>query len=121
MTSPRAKGLKFVREVKEILKRLGHEVEGPGHAVLKLPSGFVPVHSDFFGVFDLISFHPDHGFRFHQVSTDQHRSEKAREIAKKNMNGTVWGRCKMQNRVAYRTYYVAVDGHTEESETYYLK
>ncbi len=120
MTSSRAKGLSYVREVKEILKRLGHEVDGPMHKVMRLPSGFVPVHTDIFGVWDLISF-DKLGYHFHQVTTDHNRTVKIGAILDKGMSGQVWGRCKEGNRVAYRTYYVYFNGQTEKLETYYLK
>ena len=117
----RRKGLAYVNEVKSILKRTGHIIEGPAHSILWTTRGSIAVHTDFFGVWDLISFHPDQGYRFHQISTDQNKSTKIKEIAKLKMSGYVWGRTKVKNAVAYRRYWVDADGHTEEIETLYLK
>lgn len=116
----RSKGLKYVGEVKAILKRFGHETEGPAHNLMRLPSGFVPVHRDYFGIWDLISF-DKLGYHFHQVTTDHNRAVKIGAILQKGMSGQVWGRCKEGNRVAYRTYYVYFDGQTEKLGTYFLK
>lgn len=129
----RNKGLSFVREVKSILQYLGHETEGPGYLIITVPRDIdfngvtrriltpVQTHKDYFGAFDLISWDPKvKKFAFHQVSTDDKRSQKIKAILAKGMAGNVWGRTKDGHRVMYRTYFVSKEGEVTEGETYYL-
>ena len=123
----RHKGLAFVQEVKVILQGLGNETEGPGFLIKHIAKYIegkkiiVPVqcHKDFFGVFDLISWHPEHGFAFHQVSIDEKRQEKINALIEKGVNGNVWGRCHQGNSIMYRIYHVKNEKVTE-GEIYYL-
>jgi len=111
MTSSRAKGLSYCREVKKILEGIDHVVEGPGYKPLWTGKGMSAVHSDYFGVFDLISFDGKE-FLFHQVSDIGHKSDKIKSIQEKKMNGWVW--CRVPSRpISYRIFFVVGD-HTEE-------
>lgn len=124
----RSKGLNFVREGKLILQRLGHLTEGPGYIIVHIPKFIegqkimVPVqsHRDFFGVYDLISFHPEYGFAFHQFTTLDNKQTKINALIKKGMKGNVWCRCKENNKVMYRTWFVDSGEEVSEGETYYL-
>ena len=124
----RPKGLGFVREVKFILQGLGHQTEGPGYIIVHIPKFIegqkimIPVqsHKDFFGVFDLISFHGEYGFAFHQISTLDNKQAKINALIKKGMKGNVWCRCKENNKVMYRTWFVDSGEIVTEGENYYL-
>jgi len=120
--SDRAKGLAYLREVKEILKRNGCDVEGPGYGLRFFSSKKsqgnlskqgepqkakpVLVHADYFGCFDLISFRPDMGFVFHQVSIIEEKSRKVNDLMEANKPGWIWGRYLEANKVAYRIFAV---------------
>jgi hypothetical protein len=128
-TDSRGKGLAFVREVKTILQSLGHETEGPAYFLIHTPKVtpmgekiIIPVqcHKDFFGIWDLISWHKVYGVAFHQVSIYEKRQTKINEIIKKGMSGNVWGRCKQGRNVTYRTYSIDKEGKVTEEETYFL-
>jgi len=109
----RAKGLQYVREVKEILYAQGCQVEGPMYKIRWIPKKgasvymekgeIIPrqVHKDFFGVFDLISFRKDLGYIFHQVSIWEERSRKVKAILKVELRGWIWSRIKQGQRIAY--------------------
>ena len=106
----RAKGLSYCREVRKILEGMNYIVEGPGYKPLWTGKGMSAVHSDFFGVFDLISFNTSspEGFIFHQVSDISHKSEKIKAIQSNNMPGWVW--CRVPSRpVSYRVFIVNGD------------
>ena len=99
----RSKGLAYVREVRKILEGLDHVVEGPGYGVAFFDGNMRPIHRDFFGVFDLISYSGIH-FVFHQVSTLSNKAAKIKAIRELNMPGWVWVR--VENPVGYRVFQI---------------
>ncbi len=99
----RAKGLSYCREVKKILLENGYHVEGPGFAVLFFNGRSVPVHRDFFNLFDLMSY-KDGQFWGHQVSDIHHKSEKIKAISEAGFQGWVWSRTKEGRKVKYRVF-----------------
>ena len=118
----RETGLKWVREVRDLLIDLGHEVEGPNFKPTYIPgkdtkegmveSKYIPVHKDFFGVFDLIS-HKKRRWFFQQISILEEKSRKIDAILEKGMDGIVWGRTKNGRFVDYRIFRVQ-DGKVDE-------
>jgi hypothetical protein len=103
----RQKGLFYVREVKKILQGMNHEVEGPGYKAVWMGNRSVVVHADYFGIFDLISYH-DGIYTFHQVSDLHNKSSKIKAIQKKNFKGWVWSRFSAEDRrVGYRIFFVS--------------
>ncbi len=114
MSNPRKIGLKFVNEVKKVLQGLGHEVEGPGNKVIWLPSGPIPIHADFFGCFDLISYFEGQ-FIGHQVSTLSNKAAKVKLIQGKNMPGWVWARVD-DIKIFYRVFIISQEGEIEEGQ-----
>lgn len=124
----RKKGLNYVGEIKGILKQLGHETEGPGYSVMRIPERkqipgeriseiplkMIQVHKDYFGVFDLISFKEGVGYFFHQGSILEERSRKIKAIVEKKMQGWVWGRFKQNRRVGYKIFSVEANGEVKE-------
>jgi hypothetical protein len=103
----RQKGLYFVREVKKILEGIGHEVEGPGYKAVWMGNRSVVVHSDYFGIYDLISY-CDGVYYFHQISDIHNKSAKIKAIQKKNHKGWVWSRFSAEDRrVGYRIFFVS--------------
>jgi len=90
----RQKGLQYVREVRRIMEKKGNIVEGPMYRPAFIKGKSRAVHSDFFGLFDLISYNPKNfdTFSFHQVSLNEKRSEKIKAILKAGVSGFFWGR-----------------------------
>jgi hypothetical protein len=120
MPNPRQKGLSFCREVKKILEAMGHETEGPGYSTAFFGGALHLIHSDYFGLFDLISFFEGKYF-FHQVSTIGHKSEKIKAIQKKGMNGWVWLRVNEENQVGFDVFEVYPDTIIEKEMRYFVK
>ncbi len=122
----RKKGLEFMGEVRKILERDGCEVEGPA---FKSKFIFIPdskrsfsknVHVDYFGCFDLISYRPDMGFVFHQVSILEEKSRKIDDLIQANKPGWIWGRFKEGSKVAYRIFSVRDETVIEREEVVLL-
>lgn len=109
----RQKGLFWVREVRKLLEGMNHVVEGPGYKTAFFNNRIQPVHSDYFGIFDLISFDGTH-FIGHQVSDLSHKAEKVKAIQQKKMKGWVWSRVS-NGKVFYRIFIVEPD-KVEEAE-----
>jgi len=109
----RQKGILFCREVKKILEGIGHVVEGPGYGVAFYGGRMGPVHRDYFGCFDLVSFYQGSYF-FHQISTLSNKAAKIKAIQDKKMNGWVWSRIS-NGKVFYRIFIVN-SGEIEEAE-----
>ncbi len=114
MKKNRKTGLKYVHEVKEILKNMGFMVEGPGYKVIWLP-GKTPIqtHIDYFGLWDLISWSKDRGYEFHQITTYSHWTDRKKTINTAGMNGYIWGRTIVNGKIVYNRYYInetGVDG-----------
>ncbi len=105
--SNRAKGLGFVREVRKILEGIGHTVEGPGYGVAFYNHRMNPIHRDYWGIFDLMSYDGSQ-FIGHQVSTEAHKSEKIKAIQKSNLPGWVWCRYSEFGSVGYKVYEVGI-------------
>ncbi len=117
----RAKGLQNVREVKKILEGLGHKTEGPGYKTVFFNGRLSPVHSDFFGVFDLISF-DGKSYLGHQVSTEANKTTKIREVKGSKLPGWVWCRFSDEERGAgYEVWMVNGDEVIESEMTYGIR
>ena len=103
----RQKGLQYVREVKKILEREGFIIDGPFYRPIFIHGKSSAVHSDLFGVFDLVAFFPANKmFSFHQVSLDERRAEKIKAILNMGMFGFFWGRGIENRRVYYKKYII---------------
>lgn len=120
MSSARSKGLDFCREVKGILKGMGHGVEGPGYATAFFQGTIHPIHRDYFGLFDLISFFEGQYF-FHQVSTIENKSTKIKSIQAKGMAGWVWCRVNEDNQTGFDVFEVYSDFTVEKEMRYFIK
>ncbi len=112
----RKKGLSYVHEVKKILRGMEHQVEGPGFKPAFFGGKLSVVHSDYFDVWDLISFNGDE-FIFHQVSTLSNKSAKIKAIKDKMMPGWVWTRT--EKPVGYRIFQVDWKGKVTEAKAIY--
>jgi len=110
----RQKGLMWVREVRKLLEGMNHEVEGPGYKTAFFDNRVQPVHIDYFGIFDLISF-DGNSFIGHQVSDLSHKAEKVHAIQEKKMKGWVWSRFDEGRKVGYRIFFVEPE-KVEEGE-----
>ena len=116
MTTARAKGLAFVREVKKILEDLGEKVEGPFYKPMFFGGKTHAVHKDLFGVFDLLSYAPDtQTYCGHQVSVLGKKAEKVAEILGAGMQGIVWCRTLSGKKIVYRRWQV------EKSEVFEIE
>ncbi len=118
------RGLAYVSEVKKILLSRGFEVEGPAFRRVWFPdkSGKMKIkvaHVDFFGLFDLISYRPEAGYEFHQVSILPNKSKKEKAILRRGHRGFLWLRTKQNRNVIYRIF--RIEKETEEIETVLLK
>jgi len=110
----REKGLSFCREVRKILEGIGHQVEGPGYGCAFYGGRMAPVHRDYFGCFDLVSFFEGSYF-FHQISTPSNKSTKVKALTAKGLPGWVW--CRVSNgKVFYRIFDVKASGDLKEAE-----
>jgi hypothetical protein len=114
MTSARSKGLNFVREVKKILEYKGYRVEGPGYGVCFYGGGMKPVHKDFFGVFDLLSYRQGK-VSGHQVSTLTNKAVKVKALNEAHISGYVWCRAGKND---YRVWWVPADVMETEEEVF---
>ena len=118
--NPRKKGIKFVHEVKAILINVWkHKVEGPCYKTLYINGKTIPVHQDFFGVFDLLSCGGG-DIQGHQVSVWEHKSEKIKAIRDSGMIGSVWCRDKDGHKVIYRVIFVDQNGQAMDPVNYKL-
>ena len=114
MSNNRAKGLSFCREVKKILEGIGHQVEGPGYGIAFYGGQMRPVHKDYWGVFDLLSYFEGQIY-CHQISTPTNKAVKIKAIQAKNLPGWVWSRVS-NGRIFYRVFIVKNSGAVEEAE-----
>jgi hypothetical protein len=106
--SSRQKGLQRVREVRKILEGLGHQVEGPGYSVAFFGGSMKPIHKDYFGVADLISYSPDDKeFILHQVTDLSNKSAHVKAIQEMGLSCWVW--CRLEGKVEYRVFFVTPD------------
>ena len=118
MKDHRAKGLSFCREVRKILEGMNHIVEGPGYATAFFQGAVHPIHRDYFGLFDLISFY-ENKYYFHQVSTIKNKTTKIKAIQGMGMTGWVWCRVTEDNQTGYDIF--IIDGPIiEEKEMRYF-
>ena len=119
--SNRAKGLDFVREVRKILEGIGHTVEGPGYGVAFYNAKMNPIHRDFFGVFDLMSFNGQ-SYLGHQVSTEANKSTKIKAIQEAKLLGWVWCRFSDEDRGAgYEVWMINGNQIIESQMTYGIR
>ncbi len=101
----RAKGLLACREVRKILESRGYLVEGPGFGVKWIPKfGSRPIHKDYFGVLDLISY-KDGQYWGHQVTDLKNKSSKIKKMEEAGIQGWVWCRTKEKNKIKYRVFF----------------
>lgn len=114
MPNPRAKGISYVREVRKVLEAMQHQVEGPGYGLAFFGKSPRPVHKDYFGVFDLVSFYDGHVY-LHQVTDISHKAQKVKAIQEKKIPGWVWARC-TGHKIFYRIFSIDMEGKVEESE-----
>ena len=113
----RQKGLKFVHEVAGILSSMGETTEGPGFKSCFFGGRMSVVHSDYFGLFDLISWDGAE-YRFHQVSTLSNKAAKLRAIRDRMMPGWIW--CRVSDPVGYRIFKVDWKGEVTETEMKFI-
>ena len=119
--SARSKGLNFTREVRRILEGIGHTVEGPGYGLAYYNAKMNPVHKDFFGVFDLISF-DGKSYIGHQVSTETNKSAKIKAIQEAKLPGWVWCRFSDEDRgTGYEVWRVFGDTVEDSEITYGIR
>ncbi len=122
--SARAKGLDYVREGKRILEGLNHTVEGPGYGVAYYNNRMNPIHRDYFGCFDLISFH-DGIYYGHQFTTLTNKSAKIKAIQKAQLTGWVWCRFNDDDdgrgKVGYQVYIVNGEKVIESEMVYGIR
>ena len=128
----RQTGLKFVHEVKTILKATGKEVEGPKFKIVWIPDKEgtirrrrptvkpIQVHEDFFGIWDLISWDKGAGYNFYQVTTLPHWTDRKKLIEQAGLRGEIWGRFLLGGKIAYKQFSVG-DGEAIEWDVYMLK
>jgi hypothetical protein len=114
----RKKGLNYVREVRKILEAMNHQVEGPGYGVAFFAGRMLPIHRDYWGIFDLISFNGE--FHGHQVSTLSNKAVKVKAIRDKMFPGWVWCRVNKANRVGYRVFQIDSFGIVEDNEMQFI-
>lgn len=100
----RAKGLAACREVKKILVDMGYKVDGPSYGVAFFGGKSIPIHRDFFGVLDLISYKEEQ-YWGHQVTDLNNKSKKVKALDETGMKAWVWCRTKVKNKVVYRVFY----------------
>lgn len=106
----RSKGLQRVREVRKMLEGMGAIVEGPGYALAFYGGSMKPIHRDYFGIADLISFW--HGiFTLHQVTDLTNKSSHVKAIQEKGLSCWVW--CKIERKLGYRIFFVTPSGVEE--------
>jgi hypothetical protein len=119
----RQKGLILVREVRKILEGMGEKVEGPGYGVAFFNDRMNPIHKDFFGVFDLMSFRPNcKKFTGHQVSTEHNKSTKIKALQDAKLPGWVWCRFSDEDRGAgFEVYFVDGENVTQAEMTYGIR
>lgn len=100
----RAKGLLACREVKKILIGMGYLVDGPAYGIAFFGGKSVPIHRDFFGCIDLISY-KDRQYWGHQVTDLNNKSKKVRALEEAGIDAWVWCRGKVKNKVVYRVFF----------------
>lgn len=122
MKSAREKGLDFVREGRKILEGIGHIVEGPGYGLAYYKNRMNPIHKDFFGCFDLMSY-CDSLYYGHQFTVKEHKSEKIKLLQEKKLPGWVWCRFTDEDdgKVGYQVYIVNGDEVTESEMVYGIR
>jgi len=109
----REKGLARVREVRKIIEGLGHRVEGPGYSIAFFNGRMNPIHKDYFGVADLISYH-ENQFILHQVTDLTNKAKHTRLIQEACLPVWIWCRANDGGKVFYRVFFVAQDGQITE-------
>ncbi len=100
----RAKGLAACREVKKILQEMGYKVDGPSYGIAFFGGKSVPIHRDFFGVLDLITY-KDGQYWGHQVTDLNNKSKKVRALEEAGVKAWVWARTKENGKIKYRIFY----------------
>ncbi len=106
----RQKGLNRVREVKKLLEGMGHTVEGPGYSVAFFGGSMKPIHRDYFGVADLISY-KDWKLQLHQVTDLVNKAKHVKAIQGEKLSAWVW--CKIEGKSGYRIFIVTPDSISE--------
>lgn len=109
----REKGIARVREVKKLLQGMGYLIEGPGYKPLWIGTRSVPVHSDFFGVGDLISYF-EGKFILHQVTDLKNKAKHVKIAQEAHIPAWIWSRAKEGGKVFYRLFMVDIEGKIEE-------
>jgi len=110
----RAKGLQRVREVKKLLEGIGHCVEGPGYSVAFYQNRMNPIHRDYFGIADLISYH-EGIFILHQVTDLHNKASHIKAIQESLLPCWLW--CRIQGALDYRIFFVSA-GKVEEGKVF---
>lgn len=108
MSSARAKGLAWCREVKAILKERGYKIEGPGFGMVFVDGRTIPMHKDFFSCFDLISY-KDGQFMGHQVTDAHNKAAHEHKMEEQGVQGWLWCRNKEGRKVYWRVFYQGME------------
>jgi len=106
----RQKGINQVRVVKKMLEGMGSIVEGPGYSVAFYGGSMSPIHRDYFGIADLISYR-DGQFTLHQVTDLPNKAKHVKDIQKSGLPCWCW--CKIEGRTGFRIFFVTKDSVTE--------
>lgn len=108
MSNARAKGLAACREVKKILQESGYKVEGPGYGIMFIEGKSIPVHKDYFGCLDLISYRRGEMLG-HQVTDLNNKAAHLKKMEGAGIEGWVWCRTKNGRKVEWRVFYKGIE------------
>lgn len=99
----REKGIARVREVRKILEGMGHTCEGPGYKPLWIGNRSIPVHSDFFGVGDIISWDGKQ-LILHQVTGKSNKAIHVKVIQEKGIPCWLW--IKIPGKSGFKVFFI---------------
>jgi hypothetical protein len=86
-----------------MLEGMGAVVEGRGYALAFYGGSMKPIHRDYFGIADLISFR-DGIFTLHQVTDLTNKGKHVKAIQEKGLSAWLW--CKVEGKSGYRIFFV---------------
>ncbi len=78
------------KEVKELLEKMGHIVDGPFDKVIWFNKRMGKVHHDIFGIGDLISLSKEGKLFLHQVTASNLKSKKEKKIRTLGVECMLW-------------------------------
>ena len=108
----RQKGLNLVRMVRKMLEGMHYIVEGPGYSVAFYGGSMKPIHRDYFGIADLISY-ADNQFILHQVTDLSNKAKHVKDIQSLGIPCWLW--CKIDGKTGFRVFFVSKDYAIEGS------